>query len=65
MLDLFRTLFGTYSPIQSLVSGDPVEGTAVYSYSCDWSYIFNCIVFAIVLYCFFRLVGILLGGSNK
>lgn len=65
MLDLFRDLFGDYVPVQSVVSGSAIDGSAVYQYSCDWSYIFNCICFIIVLYSFFRLVGILLGGSNK
>lgn len=65
MLDLFRNLFGDYVPVQSVVSGSAIDGTATYVYSCDWSYIFNCLLFMLVLYCFFRLVGILLGGSNK
>lgn len=65
MLDLFRDLFGEYTPILSLVSGDPTDGTAVYTSSCDWSYIFNCIAFIVVVYCLFRLIGILLQGSCR
>lgn len=65
MLDTFRYLFGTYTPIQSLVSGDPANGDAVYSYSVDWSYVFNCIILCIVVYSIMRLIGILLGGSRR
>lgn len=65
MLDTFRLIFGDYTPVQSLVSGDPLNGDAVYFYSIDWSYIFALIIVCIIIYSFFRLVGILLGGSNR
>lgn len=42
MTDLMVTLFGTYSPID----GCP-----------DWSYIGGVIIFCIVLYSFFRILG--------
>lgn len=64
MLDIFRNLFGSYTPIQSLVSGDPSAGDAVYTYSMDWSAIFNYIIVCIAIYSIFRLIGILLGGSR-
>lgn len=65
MLQYFTQLFGTYEPIQSLVSGSELDGTAVYTYSCDWACIFNYVFVAIVLWSIMRLIGILLGGSRK
>lgn len=65
MLDYFISLFGVYEPIQSLVSGSELDGTAVYSYSCNWAYIFNCVFVAIVLWSIMRLIGLLLGGSRR
>lgn len=65
MLDLFRQLFGTYTPIQNLVSGSELDGTAVYSYSIDWAYVFNLIFVAIVLWSIMRLLGLVLGGGRR
>lgn len=65
MLQYFNQLFGTYEPIQSLVSGSELDGTAVYTYSCNWGIVFNYIFVAIVLWSLMRLIGILLGGSRR
>lgn len=65
MTNLFRSLFGYYQPIQFLVSGDPNNGTAVYEPCINWPYILSVLLFALVLYSFFRLLGIILGGSNR
>lgn len=60
ILDLFRSLFGIYEPIQSVVSGSVENGDIVYAYSIDWSYIFHALFVLIILYSITRLVGILL-----
>ena len=66
MVSMFRQLFGTYEPIQNLVSGDPLDPTTcVYSYSIDWAYVFNCIVVVVLFYSLCRLIGILLGGGRR
>lgn len=60
ILEVFRSLFGTYSPIQSIVSGSVENGDIVYAYSIDWTYIFHAVFVLIVLYSITRLIGILL-----
>lgn len=60
ILDVFRSLFGTYTPIQSIVSGSVENGDVVYAYSIDWTYIFHAVFVLIVLYSITRLIGILL-----
>ena len=52
MLDLFHQLFGYYEPIVQLVSGDPLNGDAVYQCCIDWSYVFNLILVCIVVHRF-------------
>lgn len=60
ILEVFRSLFGTYSPIQSIVSGSVENGDVVYAYSIDWTYIFHAVFVLIVLYSITRLIGIIL-----
>lgn len=60
ILEVFRSLFGTYTPIQSIVSGSVENGDVVYAYSIDWTYIFHAVFVLIVLYSITRLIGILL-----
>lgn len=60
ILEVFRSLFGTYTPIQSIVSGSVENGDIVYAYSIDWTYIFHAVFVLIVLYSITRLIGILL-----
>ena len=50
MKDLMVTIFGSYEPIYGI---DGVAGM-------DWEYILGVVLFAIVLYSFFRLVGMVL-----
>ena len=60
IVDLFRSLFGTYEPIQSVVSGSVENGDIVYAYSIDWTYLFHAVFVLIILYSITRLIGILL-----
>lgn len=60
IVDTFRSLFGTYQPIQSVVSGTVENGDIVYAYSIDWSYLFHAVFVLIILYGITRLIGILL-----
>ena len=65
MLDLFHQLFGYYEPIVQLVSGDPLNGDAVYQCCIDWSYVFNLILVCIVVHGILKLISIVLGGACK
>lgn len=60
ILEVFRCLFGSYEPIQSIVSGSVENGDVVYAYSVDWTYLFHAVFICIVLYSITRLIGILL-----
>lgn len=60
LFELFKSLFGEYSPIQSLVSGTVEDGTAVYEYSVDFGYIVHGIIIIVTFYSIMRLIGILL-----
>lgn len=54
MKDLILSLFGAYTPV---MSGEAVAfGLA----GVDWPWVAGVLLFAIVLYSFFRLVGVLL-----
>lgn len=56
MNGIMEELFGTYTPII-----DPLTGSVVGGWSgLDIPYIASVCLFAIVLYCFFRLLGSLL-----
>ena len=59
--DLVLSLFGTYEPITA-VAADGVETVASGLAGVDWPWIAGVLLFAIVLYSFFRLVGVLLRG---
>lgn len=63
MREIIQSLFGVYTPITyDSVAADgslqtvPVLGIA----GVDWEWIAGVLLFAIVLYAFFRLVGVLL-----
>lgn len=60
MKDLVLTLFGSYEPVTQLVDGVavPLDGLA----GIDWPWLVGVFLFAIVLYSFFRLVGVMLRG---
>lgn len=60
IVDTFRSLFGAYAPIQSIVSGTVEGGDVVYEYSVDFSYLFHAFFVLIILYGITRLIGILL-----
>lgn len=60
MKDLIISIFGIYSPAVTLVDGSEIalSGAA----GLDWPWLAGVFLFAIVLYSFFRLVGVLLRG---
>lgn len=64
MRDLMVQIFGTYEPIRSAVYdqlGNYVDYTVVPGAAgVDWTYIGGIVLFAIVLYSFFRLLGVVL-----
>lgn len=60
MKDLILSLFGPYEPVTKLVEGVavPLDGLA----GVDWPWLMGACMFAIFLYSFFRLVGVILRG---
>lgn len=68
MKDLVISIFGSYEPIMTTevhMVGDTLEEVQVVASGMagvDWSWLAGVILFAIVLYSFFRLVGVLLRG---
>lgn len=62
MKDLIVSLFGSYEPVMTSVAGDSVQVVASGMAGVDWEWIAGVVLFAIVLYSFFRLVGVLLRG---
>lgn len=64
MKDLILTIFGSYEPVTTMVfdAEGVVVGEVVASgvAGVDWPYVAGVLLFAVVLYSFFRLVGVLL-----
>lgn len=64
MRALIETIFGVYSPVMTDIYNEAGEyvGSAVASGASgvDWTYIGGVVLFALVLYCFFRLLGVVL-----
>lgn len=64
MRTLIQTIFGIYTPITTDVFNDMGEyvGSTVAAGAAgvDWTYIGGVVLFALVLYCFFRLLGVVL-----
>lgn len=60
MKDLVLSLFGLYEPVLKVVDGVsvPLDGLA----GVDWPWLMGAVLFAIVLYSFFRLVGVFFRG---
>lgn len=56
MKDILVSLFGAYTPTLDPVSGSVAAGLA----GVDWVWLASAGLFALVLYSFFRLVGVLL-----
>lgn len=56
MRDLIVTIFGQYTPVVDPVTGAVVGGFA----GVDWPYLAGVLLFALVLYSFFRLLGVVL-----
>lgn len=68
MKNLVISLFGSYEPVMTTEShlvGDALEEIQVVASGMagvDWAWLAGVALFAIVLYSFFRLVGVLLRG---
>ncbi len=68
MKDLIVSLFGSYEPVMTVephLVGEALEEVPVVASGVagvDWPWIMGVLLFAIVLYSFFRLVGVLLRG---
>lgn len=60
MKDLILSLFGPYEPVTMIQDG--VEVVASGLAGVDWPWLMGACMFAIVLYSFFRLVGVILRG---
>lgn len=64
MKDLIQTIFGVYEPVTTMVfdaEGVFVGETVASGVAgVDWPYVAGVLLFAVVLYSFFRLVGVLL-----
>lgn len=64
MRTLIEMIFGLYTPVMSDVFNDAGDyvGSVVASGAAgvDWTYIGGVVLFAIVLWCFFRLLGVVL-----
>lgn len=58
MKDLVLSLFGSYEPLTQVLDGVsvPLDGLA----GVDWPWLMGVVLFAIVLWSFFRLVGVIL-----
>lgn len=61
MRDLIVSIFGTYTPVTTDVydaAGSVVGETVVAGMAgVDWPYLAGVLLFALVLFCFFRLLG--------
>lgn len=53
MRDLIISIFGTYTPVTD-TAGTALQGMA----GVDWPYLAGVALFALVLYSFFRLLGV-------
>lgn len=62
MKDLVLSLFGSYVPVTTLAADGVTEVVASGAAGLDWPWLVGAALFAIVLYSFFRLVGVLLRG---
>ena len=66
MKDLILSLFGAYEPVMTMEThvvadvAQTVEVVAAGVAGVDWPWVAGVLLFAIVLYSFFRLVGVLL-----
>lgn len=56
--DLFRALFGVYTPVSySLADGSSIIPAG--ASGVDFEYVLSVCLFALVVYCLFRLLGLL------
>lgn len=62
MKALVVSLFGSYTPVMTLAADGVTEVVANGFAGVDWPWLVGVGLFAIVLWSFFRLVGVLLRG---
>ena len=65
MKDLILSLFGDYAPVTNVTvtaDGAAIEEVVSGMAGVDWPWLTGVLLFAIVLYSFFRLVGVILRG---
>lgn len=59
LTDLLDSILGVYTPTTVLVD----SANSVYEVVPDWSYIGSFLLLAIMLYCFFRILGGIIVGK--
>lgn len=60
----FKTLFGTYEPIQNVVTTD-ADGIITYSYSIDWGIITHYVLVIILFWCVCKCISSLILNMAK
>ena len=70
MQDIRTAIFGTYTPVTSDSAVAAADGTVTIvtevasgMAGVDWPYVLGVLLFAVVMYSFFRLVGAILKGA--
>ena len=64
IIDYFRALFGSYTPIQNVVTTD-ADGIVTYSYSIDWSIIAHYVLVIILFWCVCKCICSLILNIGK
>lgn len=64
IIDLFKSLFGEYAPIQNVICTD-ADGIVTYSYSIDWAIICHYILVIILFGCICKCVSSLILNVGK
>lgn len=63
MKEVLLAIFGEYTPLTAptlTATGEIVDVAIPGMAGVDWPYLAGVVLFGLVLYCFFRLVGVLL-----
>ena len=64
IIALFKSLFGSYQPIQNVISTD-ADGIVTYSYSIDWAIICHYALVVILFWCVCKCIATLLLNVSK